>query len=173
MKKLGEFCEISKGQQLNRNTLTTDDIYPVYNGGTNPSGYTNLFNTDKNSIIISEGGNSCGYVNFIENKFWRGGHCYKISPDINVNNKFLFYLLKFEEQNLMSLRVGSGLPNIQRSRLSSFEIILPDHETQKDITEKLDSLFNEISVWETKIQKFKHQKQGMMQALLTGKIRLI
>jgi type I restriction enzyme S subunit len=42
------------------------------------SGYTDKFNSDENTITISEGGNSCGFVSFMKSKFWLGGHCYKI-----------------------------------------------------------------------------------------------
>jgi type I restriction enzyme S subunit len=75
VKKLGDICEIRKGEQLNRSTLNDNEYYPVYNGGISASGYTSDWNQIENTIIISEGGNSCGFVNFIKTKFWQGGHC--------------------------------------------------------------------------------------------------
>ena len=43
-KKLGEICSIEKGEQLNKSLLAKDGNnsaypYPVYNGGTDSSGY--------------------------------------------------------------------------------------------------------------------------------------
>jgi type I restriction enzyme S subunit len=172
VKKLGEIADIKKGEQLNRATLNDNDIYPVINGGISPSGYTNVFNQTENTIIISEGGNSCGFVNFIKSKFWQGGHCYSLKT--KLDDKFLFQTLKFHEKNIMALRVGSGLPNIQRSRLVTFEISIPkNHVEQNEIAMILSDMDNEINSMEEKLYKIILIKQGMMQNLLTGKIRLV
>lgn len=172
-KKLGEVCEIEKGAQINRSTLDISGEFPVYNGGIAPSGYTSSFNTLENTIIISEGGNSCGYVNYIKSKFWRGGHCYEIRPNNYLNKHFAYFLLKHNEAEIMALRVGSGLPNIQRSSLAKFEIKFPDSNEQALISNILIDLQDSFDLLIAKLQKLKHQKQGMMQALLTGKIRLV
>jgi len=171
VKKLGGIADIQKGEQLNRETLAERGAYPVYNGGTTPSGYSDKWNTESGTIIISEGGNSCGFVNFIPIKFWRGGHCYKI--ETKLNKTFAYQLLKFREKEIMALRVGSGLPNIQRTRLTEFAISFPEIEEQIRIAEILENIDNEISALEAKLEKYKQIKQGMMQQLLTGKIRLI
>ena len=48
------------------------------NGGTQPSGYYNSYNTDAGTISISEGGIRCGYVQYNKENFWSGGHCYTL-----------------------------------------------------------------------------------------------
>jgi len=172
VKKLGEIADIDKGEQLNRETLSDRDTYPVFNGGISPSAYTNKWNTEKETIIISEGGNSCGYINFIKERFWRGGHCYQVKT--RIEKEFLFHLLKSQEKNIMALRVGSGLPNIQRGRSIGFELIIPkDENEQKKIAQILSDMDTEIDALEKKLNKYKMLKQGMMQNLLTGRIRLI
>ncbi len=97
LKKIGKIANIKKGHQLNKLDMISNGKYPVINGGIEPSGYINNFNTQENTITISEGGNSCGYVNFISTKFWCGGHCYKLE-NIQIDKKFLFFLLKNEEK---------------------------------------------------------------------------
>ncbi|MBE0728615.1 restriction endonuclease subunit S, partial [Escherichia coli] len=52
---LGSIINISKGVQINKNTLSEDGQFPVINGGIAPSGFTSEFNTDENTITISEG----------------------------------------------------------------------------------------------------------------------
>ena len=52
-KKLGEICDVKKGSQLNKDTLTKEGSYPALNGGINPSGYTDNWNTEANTITIS------------------------------------------------------------------------------------------------------------------------
>ena len=75
---LCEICEIIKGKQINGEFLSEKGKYYVMNGGTEPSGYYSDCNVEANTISISEGGNSCGYVQFNSSPFWSGGHCYTI-----------------------------------------------------------------------------------------------
>lgn len=170
-KQLGDVGIIQKGVQLNKDTLLPKGTYPVMNGGIEPSGYTELWNQEPDTIIISEGGNSCGYVNYIKSRFWQGGHCYSVHP--KIHKRFLYHLLKFNEKNIMGLRVGSGLPNIQRKQINEFNISYPDSETQISIAKMLDDFEIEIDSLEQKFNKYTMIKQGMMQTLLTGKIRLV
>ena len=73
---LGDLCDIKKGTQINKSALSNKGPYYVMNGGIVPSGYYDLYNTNANTISISEGGNSCGYVQYNYTPFWSGGHCY-------------------------------------------------------------------------------------------------
>ncbi len=70
--RLGDICEIVKGQQINKISLNNTDKYPVINGGIDFLGYTNKFNVSKNTIAISEGG-TCGYVRFMTSNFGQEG----------------------------------------------------------------------------------------------------
>ena len=121
--KLKDISKINKGEQLNKDVMIEDGKYYVLNGGKDPSGYTNEWNVSENTITISEGGNSCGYVNFNTEKFWSGGHCYYLSNlDENVDDYYLYNYLKFKEKFIMHLRVGSGLPNIQKRDIENIKI---------------------------------------------------
>ncbi len=123
--RLGDICEIVKGQQINKISLNNTDKYPVINGGIDFLGYTNKFNVSKNTIAISEGG-TCGYVRFMKSDFWSGGHNYSLQKISNkVNNLCLYHILKSYEKDIMKLGVGSGLKNIQLRALKDFEIPLP------------------------------------------------
>ncbi len=171
--KLMDFIEINKGQQLNRAELTPTGEYPDWNGGVQQSGYTPLWNTLENTITISEGGNSCGFVNYCKTKFWLGGHCYSLKIIDKTNKKFLFQLLKFKERFIMSLRIGSGLPNIQKNELNKFLLLRPkDIKEQDAIAQVLSDTDTLIESLNKLIEKKKNIKQGAMQQLLTGKKRL-
>ena len=91
---LCEICEIIKGKQINGEFLSEKGKYYVMNGGTEPSGYYSDCNVEANTISISEGGNSCGYVQFNSSPFWSGGHCYTIQKLAeNVDNMYLYHYL--------------------------------------------------------------------------------
>lgn len=177
--KLGSACTIKKGVQFNRLDMEEVGDFPCINGGIMPSGYTNIYNTDANTITISEGGNSCGYINFIKNKFWNGGHSYSlIGIKNNIDKNFLYYALKARENSIMDLRVGSGLPNIQQKAIKEFKFIYPiSKKEQQKIAKILSTVDDTIIQTENTIAKYNRISIGLMQDLLTkgidkmGKIR--
>lgn len=175
LRKLEELCDLNKGFQINKSTLTKTGKYPVWNGGIEPSGYTGKWNTIENTITISEGGNSCGFVNYCTQKFWCGGHCYAVQINNDgINQLFFYHKLKYSQSIIMGLRVGSGLPNIQKKNLFSLELNLPKEKNEQiAISDILTAMDSEIDKLEQQLIKYKMLKQGMMQALLTGKVRLV
>lgn len=171
--RLGDICDLAKGEQINSETLKETGLFPVINGGITPSGYRDVYNTNANTITISEGGNSCGFVNLIKTKFWSGGHCYTISNMVNFDLNYLYYSLKYAEPHIMNLRVGSGLPNIQLGSLQKFTLSRPPLEEQKAISAILKLADKEIELAIKKLTNMQQQKKGLMQVLLTGKKRII
>lgn len=173
VKSLVEISITSKGSQLHGSESTQDGKYPHLNGGIAPSGYAEKSNTPANTIAISEGGNSCGYVQLMTAPYWCGGHCYSIIPKC-INNGFLYHALKSQQTALMGLRVGSGLPNVQKTALLQFKLCYPSNGAeQKAIATVLSDMDTEIDELEIKLDKAGQIKQGMMHNLLTGKIRLL
>lgn len=170
--KLKSLAKISKGYQLNRSTLTKTGKYPVINGGITPSGYSETANWPGNSITISEGGNSCGYVSYQKNDFWCGGHCYVLS-NLKLPIQLIYQLLKFNESKIMRLRVGSGLPNIQKKDLDSLITYFPTNSMeQKKIASLLLLSDQEIENIKQELNCLKQEKKALMQQLLTGKRRV-
>lgn len=167
-----QLFEVVKGEQINGSELQEDLPYPLYNGGVSASGYTSDYNYE-NRVIISEGGNSCGYINYIKTKFWAGGHCYVV-VNAKVLNDYLYQLLKLHEINIMALRVGSGLPNIQKEELKKLRFSYPkETEEQQAIVKVLYDIDLGIKRLTDKLDKVHKIKSGMMSELLTGRIRLM
>ena len=120
-KKLWEVANIDLGTQLNKTEMLTDGLYPVYNGGINPSGFYNDYNTAENSIAISQGGASAGYVNYVSTKFWAGAHCFVVKPieDNIINNRFLYFYLKNIQEKIQEAKHGAGIPGLNGNKLKS------------------------------------------------------
>ena len=163
---LSEICEIIKGKQVNSEFLSEKGKYYVMNGGTEPSGYYNNYNVEANTISISEGGNSCGYVQFNTSPFWSGGHCYTILEIAdNVDNLYLYHFLKSKENDIMKLRIGSGLPNIQKKDLAMFKIKIPTVEQQKAISTFLSSLERKTEIEERTQNAMQKEKQYLLRQM--------
>lgn len=170
--RLKQLCSIHKGQQLNAVELTTSGAYPCLNGGSTPSGYTEHYNAEARTISISEGGNSCGFVNWNIRPFWAGGHCYVLS-DVKIKPEFLYFALKNKERFIMNLRVGSGLPNIQRPSLEKLTLRISSDKVEQDkVATILMTSEREIQLLQEYLCMLQEQKKGLMQQLLTGKVRL-
>ena len=167
--KLGQIAEIIKGEQVNGTELLEQGEYYVMNGGTLPSGWLNKYNTEANTISISEGGNSCGYVQYNTSRYWSGGHCYslKILHPQETSDLYLYHFLKWQEKNIMALRIGSGLPNIQKKDLLHFPIILPTIDKQKSIISVLTAIDAKIACEDSLTEYYTMQKDFLLRNLFT------
>ena len=136
------------------------------NGGILPSGYLEESNTPAHTISISEGGNSCGYVQYNTTPFWSGGHCYTLlEPTKSINYKYLYHYLKYKEQSIMALRIGSGLPNIQKKDLERFPILTIIPTKQSSVVAILDKLSKKIETERKIAIKYEEQKKYLLSNL--------
>ncbi len=163
-RELGELCQIEKGEQLGKSEMTEVGAFYVLNGGVEPSGYTDKWNTPANTISISEGGNSCGYVNFNNCRFWSGGHNYTLKNP-RILTIYLYQFLKANESKIMAKRVGSGLPNIQKGAITTFPITFPKEKEQEEIAEILGSIDNLITLHQRKYDKFVNIKKSLLEKM--------
>ena len=157
-KELGEVCVVNKGKQLNKTFLVDDGQYPAYNGGKTYSGRTDSYNVTENTIIISQGGASAGFVNFVTTKFWANAHCYYLLPDITrVNNRYLYHFLKMKQSYLMDFQHGAGIPALKSDKITKMPLPLPPLKIQEEIVQILDK-FTEY-VTELTVELTDRQKQ--------------
>lgn len=165
--KLGQIVIIIKGQQVNGTDLLEQGDYYVMNGGTTPSGWLNTYNTECNTISISEGGNSCGYVQYNTSRYWSGGHCYslRILRPQETLDLYLYHFLKWQEGNIMALRIGSGLPNIQKKDLLRFPVMLPTINKQKSIISILTAIDEKMTCEILLTEHYVIQKKYLLRKL--------
>ncbi|MGB7430403.1 MAG: restriction endonuclease subunit S [Microcoleaceae cyanobacterium] len=96
------------------------------------------------------------------------------AKDNNLTQNYLkYYLLSEKFQRLLyDNSSGSTAQGIKGSILHTLPIILSTSKEQKAIAQTLSDMDAEITALETRLNKTKAIKQGMMQELLTGKVRL-
>lgn len=137
----------------------------------------NRFSMDCEAILTSGDGVGVGKIfHYIVGKFDFHQRVYCIyNFSSNTNGKYLFYQFSIGFNNrVMSLTAKSSVDSVRREMISEMKIPFPNSlQEQKAIASAVSDLEQELELFETKLQKLKLQKQGMMQALLTGKIRLI
>ena len=88
-----------------------------------------------------------------------------------LNISFLFYVLR--NKGLNHLVFGSGQPLITGGQLKDIEMPLPSLTEQTRIATILSDMDVELEALEGQLGKARKVKQGMMQELLTGRVRLV
>lgn len=91
---------------------------------------------------------------------------------IKAENDFLYQYLIFVEDRWSSLSTGSTFDSINSDQLSRVEIPQPPLPEQWAIAKVLSDMDEEIANLEARQAKLKLVKKGMLQDLLTGKVRL-
>lgn len=140
--KLSDVTKYLKGTQINGDDLIENGEYIYLNGGINPSGRWNAANVKGNTVTISEGGNSSGYVNYMTEPFWCGAHCYYLF-DGPKNTRYLYYALKSQQERLFDIRSGACMPNIKKADLGKFEF---EFNTDEQKQSKIVSVLSKIEV---------------------------
>ncbi len=172
-KTLGEVCEIGKGIQFNKENMLDEGSYPVINGGISPSGFIEQFNQNENTITISQGGASAGFVNWIKTKFWAGAHCYVLSPNKNVVlNRYVYHFAKQQEKKLQECQYGAGIPALAKSTVAELSIPLPPLAVQEEIVRILDNFTQLEAELEAELEKRKKQYEYYRDNLLTRESRV-
>jgi type I restriction enzyme S subunit len=99
---------------------------------------------------------------------------YRLNKEQNSNGLYLSYYFRSSEGRKLffSMAQGATRYNLSKSNFNKLEIPLPKPEEQTYIAAIIYDIDSEITALETKLEKYKNVKLGMMQTLLTGKIRL-
>lgn len=134
----------------------------------------NSYSYDCEAILIPGEGGIGNIFHYINGKFDAHQRVYVIRDFKNVIGKFVFYSLKqnfgkHALENTVKATVDSlRLPTFQR-----FNFAIPKSTTEQTaIAQILGDMDSEITALQVQIEKLREIKQGMMQNLLTGKIRL-
>ena len=89
-----------------------------------------------------------------------------------INNEFLYYLIEINIEKFKRLSGGSTFLELSKKTIENFEIPYPSIPEQKAIVQILNTADKEVELLEKELEYLKEQKKGLMQNLLTGKIRV-
>lgn len=132
-----------------------------------------------NDVLLNITGASIGRSAVADNRLLGGNvnqHVCIIRAD---SNKFspdylnFFLLSEIGQKQIDSFQAGGNRQGLNFGQIKSFQIPLPSLLEQQAIANILSDMDAEISAFEQRRDKTRSLKQGMMQELLTGKMRLI
>lgn len=104
-----------------------------------------------------------------------GGDINVIRPKTaSINSIFLaYYITEVLKHKILELTQGITIIHLYGKDLKTLEIAIPEISEQDAIGKILVDIDEELSGLEKQMNKYQLIKQGMMQKLLTGKIRLV
>ena len=147
-----------------------------YYGANGIQDYVEGFTHKGEFVLIAEDGANdlINYpVSYVNGEIWVNNHAHVVQGKENVlDNRFLAYRLN--STNITSYLVGGTRAKLNGSTLKIIQIIIPKSTTEQTaIAQLLSDMDEEIEALECRLKKTQSLKQGMMQALLSGKIRLL
>lgn len=159
--KLGDIVTLEYGKGLSEKERIKGE-YPVI-GSNGIIGYHNDFFVKAPTIIIGRKG-SVGKLTFVEKNCYPIDTTLYISSKKNTNIKFLYYVLK--SINLEKLKIGIGVPGINRNDIYKLTIPLPPLEIQTKITQSIETIQSQISFLDSALPLLQSQKQEVLKKYL-------
>ena len=172
--QLGSVSKIKTGDK-NNEQKTDDGKYPFFVRSQQVE-RINSYSYDGEAILIPGEGNIGQIFHYINGKFDWHQRVYKISDFSEfVCGKYVYYQMKFSfGEHALKNTVKATVDSLRLPTFEQFEFLIPPIvEEQNAIASVLSDMDNEIETLEQKLEKTRQIKQGMMQQLLTGKIRLV
>lgn len=165
-KQLKYICKMQAGKFVSASLISdyqAKGLYPCY-GGNGLRGYTQSYTHDGIYSLIGRQGALCGNVTFVTGKFHATEHAVVVTPEVTVNNNWLYYLLLFLDLNKYA--TGQAQPGLSVENIEKISVRVPNSQIeQQKIALCFSSIDEQIFAQTLKIEAMKEHKRGMMQGL--------
>lgn len=168
VRELGNYLKICHGKSQHL-VESPSGKYPILATG-GQIGWSEKYLYDKPSVLIGRKG-TIDKPQYIQEPFWTIDTLFYSEIYNNAEAKYLYYL--FNTIDWYSYNEASGVPSLNSRTIEQINVKMPPLDEQKAIAQVLSDMDAEIKALEEKLERVKTIKQGMMQELLTGRIRLI
>lgn len=191
-KKLGDIVDFYKGKGLSKSEISIEGKYKCIHYGelftlykekiklifNKTDNIKNKFLSKRNDVLMPTSDvtpNGLAKASCIlESGIILGGDILVIRENEKViDGVFLSNVIRNDKSQIMQLVSGTTVYHLYASDMQNFKFKLPPLKEQQAIAQILSDMDSEIELLEEKLQKYKTIKKGMMQELLTGRIRLI
>ncbi|WP_047279410.1 restriction endonuclease subunit S [Pseudomonas lundensis] len=173
--RLGDVFDIFAGGDFepSSSSVIQDEKYPfpIYSNSLTDAGLYGFCSYSiypKDSITVTARG-SIGFANYRDTPYTAIGRVLVLLPKREVNCQFY---AEFINNKISFVVESTGVPQLTAPQISKYEIPMPSFAEQVAIAIILSDMNNEIVILETRRDKARQLKQGMMQELLTGRTRL-
>lgn len=179
--QLSEICQLINGRAYSQEELLTSGKYRVLRLGnlfTNGHWYYSDLELPEKQYC-SKGDLIYAWSATFGPSIWDGEkviyhyHIWKVELKETAHKEYVYHYLRADVNALMNELQGGTMAHLTKDTMEKRTIIMPENAEQKAIADVLTNMDAEIEALEQKLAKYRQVKQGMMQQLLTGKIRLV
>jgi type I restriction enzyme, S subunit len=170
-----DLCKVGRGRVISRVEIESNlGSYPVYSSQTSNNGEMGRIATydfDGEYVTWTTDGANAGTIFYRNGKFNCTNVCGTLqSTNKHTNMQFLAYQLSVESYKHVSYTLAN--PKLMNKEMGQIILRFPPLPEQEKIAAVLSAADEEISTLEKQLAAYKQQKLGLMQQLLTGKIRV-
>ena len=172
--RLGEIAHIKTGGRNNQDKVE-DGEYPFFVRSATVE-RINCFSYDCEAILVPGEGGIGNIFHYIRGRFDVHQRVYAITQfSPGTSGRFVyFYMAEKFGAHAMQNSVKATVDSLRLPTFQNFELVMPPTvEEQTAIAALLSDMDTESATLEAKLAKTRQLKQGMMQELLTGRIRLV
>lgn len=167
VKRVDEFAPLQRGFDLPIDKIIEGKFPVVFSNGI--LNFHNEFKAKAPGVVTGRSG-TIGKVTFVEEDYWPHNTALWVTDFKGNNPKYVYYF--YSSFNLIRFGSGSGVPTLNRNDVHLQKIALPPLPEQQKIAEILSTWDMAIEKQNTLIEQLELRKRGLMQQLLTGKLRL-
>ena len=170
---LGKLAHIATGNRNNQDKRHDASQYPFFVRSSSIE-RIGSYSYDGEAILIPGEGRIGEIFHYVQGRFDVHQRVYAVSNVVSsVSVRFLyFYLAEFFGSHAMQNTVKATVDSLRLPTFQAFPLPLPPLPEQRAIATILSDMDSEITALEQRLDKTRAIKQGMMQQLLTGAIRL-
>ena len=167
-RRLGNIAPLQRGFDLPTSQIRPGSYAVVYSNGVLHHHERAMVNGP--GVVTGRSG-TIGKVHFIEKDYWPHNTALWVTSFCGNDPKFIYYL--YTHIGLTRFLSGSGVPTLNRNDVHQHLASYPPLPEQIAIATVLSDMDAEIAALERRRDKTRAIKQGMMQQLLTGRVRLV
>lgn len=136
------------------------------------TGFNQTRKIPKGGIMITCIGSTIGKIGIAGEELSTNQQINSLICNSNIFNEYMYYAIDFNFSHYISYISNQAVPIINKTTFSMFNIPVPSLDEQKKIASILSSVDTQIEEYQNKKSKLEELKKGLMQQLLTGKIRV-
>lgn len=169
---LGEVARIKTGSRNNQDK-TTGGKYPFFVRSATVERISS-YSYDCEAILVPGEGGIGSIFHYIDGKFEVHQRVYKISDfATDASGRFIYHFMRqYFGAHAMENSVKATVDSLRLPTFKNFDLKLPSLDEQQAIVDALDAAEAELTSFQGHLGKARAIKQGMMQQLLTGRVRL-
>lgn len=167
---LDGICNIEKGKSITKNKVNLNGSIPVIAGGKVSPYNHDKFTHNEPTVTVSASGEA-GFVSFHKTAIW-ASDCSAITSKKDVNIGYIYYYLKYVQNDIYDLRLGAVQKHVYPKDLIKLQIPVPPIDIQNKIASECENIDNEVENAKKCIEENKYKIKHIIETIYKSELKL-